>query len=141
MIYLLCRLLPTDTTNKFFKIKKSEAITVEPKEGIEEGGHTARWVIAEVVCVTGCSRSRPYPSPWSHRRHRIGGAPSRAEHRTGVWHRATEVEHRAAGWSAAPLGGGHAAIGWRAAEWSSVGWMEQECLSASVSILGVLVIG
>jgi hypothetical protein len=63
-----------DTTNEIFKIKKSEAITVEPKEGIEEGGHTARWVIAEVVCVAGCSRSRPYPSPWSHRRHRIGGA-------------------------------------------------------------------
>jgi hypothetical protein len=39
-------------------------------------------------------------------------------------------------WSAAPPGGGHTATRWSATE-----WMEQECLSASVSILGVLVIG
>jgi hypothetical protein len=39
-------------------------------------------------------------------------------------------------------------VGWRFAEverraagWSATEWMEQECLSASVSILGVLVIG
>jgi hypothetical protein len=51
------------------------------------------------------------------------------------------VERRAAGWSAAPLGGGLATAGWRAAEWSATGWMEQERLLASVSILGVLVIG
>jgi hypothetical protein len=55
--------------------------------------------------------------------------------------RSAEVESRAVGWSAALLGGGRAAAGWRAAEWSAVGWMEQERLSASVSILGVLVIG
>jgi hypothetical protein len=50
------------------------------------------------------------------------------------------VERRAR-WSAAPLGGGCTAVGWRAAEWSVAEWMEQEHLSASVSILGVLVIG
>jgi hypothetical protein len=55
--------------------------------------------------------------------------------------RSAEVESRVAGWSAALLGGGRATAGWRAAEWSAVGWMEQERLSASVLILGVLVIG
>jgi hypothetical protein len=44
--------------------------------------------------------------------------------------RSAEVERRSAGWSAAPLGGGCAAAG----------WMEQERLSTSVLILGVLVI-
>jgi hypothetical protein len=29
------------------------AIAVEPKEGVEEGGHTAEWVITEVVHATG----------------------------------------------------------------------------------------
>jgi hypothetical protein len=105
------------------------AITVEPKEGVEEGGRATAWVIAKVVCAAGCARSISYPSPWSHRHHRIGGASSRVERS------ATEVERRAAGWSAALLGGGRAATEWRAA-----GWMEQERLSVSVSILGVLVI-
>jgi hypothetical protein len=50
------------------------------------------------------------------------------------------VERRAAGWSAAPLGGGRTAVGWRAAEWSIARWMEQERLLAPISILGVLVI-
>jgi hypothetical protein len=53
IIHSLCRLLLADTTNRFFKIKKSEAVTVEPKEGIKEGGRTVGWVIIEVVRATG----------------------------------------------------------------------------------------
>jgi hypothetical protein len=69
----------------------------------------------------------------------VGRHATEVERRAG-W-RSTEVEHRTAGWSAAPLGGGRIAAEWRAAEWSAAGWMEQESLSACVSILGVLVIG
>jgi hypothetical protein len=86
MIYLLCRQQATDTTNGFSKIKnlspdlilKVVAITIEPKEGIEEGGRAAGWVVAEVVRAAGCTRSRPCTSPWSRRHRRIGGALCRA---------------------------------------------------------------
>jgi hypothetical protein len=68
MIHLLYQLLPTDTTNEFSKIKNLSldlgssdpdpslgvvAIAVELKEGIEEGGHAAGWVVAEVVRAAG----------------------------------------------------------------------------------------
>jgi hypothetical protein len=69
----------------------------------------------------------------------VGRCATEVERRAG-W-RSTEVERRAAGWSAAPVGGGRAAAGRRVTEWSAVGWMEQEHLSASVSILALLVIG
>jgi hypothetical protein len=47
--------------------------------------------------AAGCARSRPYPSPWSRRHHRIGGAPSRAEGHTGVDHRQGGAPHRQGG--------------------------------------------
>jgi hypothetical protein len=114
------------------------AITVELKEGIKEGGRAVGWVVAEVVRASGCARYRHCPSSWSHRHRRIGGASSQAERHVGVERRRGGGPSR---WSAAPPGGGLTVAGWRAAEWSATGWMEQERLLASVSILGVLVIG
>jgi hypothetical protein len=77
MIHLLYRLLPTDTINGFFQKKNLSldlglsdpdpslgvvAIAVEPKEGVEEGGRAAGWVVAEVVRAAGWVASPGAPN-------------------------------------------------------------------------------